>query len=153
MTLFARLRALVRPGLPEPIDDKQWRRLYRLGVSIPCILAALNVLTVVWFGRQNDPPFRRFLLMNVSGHALIVAISLWSLSAAGRRTQRALFYAVITLTQFTAICAMNMDEAIETCTVLTLISIAFFRTALDGIMGLHALLSASVLQVLLWLLV
>jgi serine/threonine-protein kinase len=148
------MKALVRPALPEPIDEAQWRRIFRLGVVIPPVLVLLNIASRLVFADRDSFFHSLFLAINVPAHVLLVAVCVWNLRAARTERARRLSMAMaIALLHWTSVSSMFMRETIPTGSVFVLIAIAFFRTALDGRLGLFAYLSACALQVLLWTLV
>ena len=144
----------MRPALPEPIDEAQWRRLFRLGVVISPVLAVLNALSRFVFAPEDRGAHTLFLAINVPAHVGIVVASLWNLRGArSERARRASIALAIALLHWTSVSSMFMRETIPTGSIFVLIGIAFFRTALDGRLGLFGYASAALLQIGLWTLV
>ena len=152
--MLPRLRALVVPDLPEPIDEAQWRWLSRLGVGVAVAFALFNLASVVFTVPLHRAAFHRHLAIILPTQAVLALISLLNFrEGASERRRRLSMYAAIPLVLWTGICGMFMDEVIETNSLLIVICLAFFRTALDERLGLYGLVWACLLQGFLWLLV
>ncbi|MCC6996171.1 MAG: serine/threonine protein kinase [Deltaproteobacteria bacterium] len=145
--LWRLLRAAVRPGLPEPIPLAHWRRVERIGMLLPLGLALLNTVPYFLDGVLGVPldraAYARFLTLNLPGHAVIALGNLWARTRArGERDHRGVAMLSAAALNWTSATSLMMPGQLTLNLFLLAITVAFYRIAFDGRLGLWALLTA-----------
>ncbi len=145
--LWSLLRAAVRPGLPEPIPLAHWHRVERLGMLVPLGLALLNTMPYFMDGLLGVPldraVYARFLLLNLPGHAVLVLSNLWARTAArSERGHRRVAMLSATALHWTSATSLMLPGQLTLNLFFLAITVAFFRIAFDGRLGLWALVTA-----------
>src|SRR4051812_3034783 len=68
----------VWPDVPEPLSEAHLARMARRAVGVCALIALINCLLIA-IARADLPkaPFRTFMALNLSAHALHIGINLW----------------------------------------------------------------------------
>ena len=83
--MWARLRALVDPGVPEPVDARGLRRLMAITIVLDLLLAGSNVAGRWAIGPEGDrAAYDVFLAFNLPGHVIGIAAMIAIVRSSGR---------------------------------------------------------------------
>ena len=138
------LRGLALPDVPEPIAESSWRRIARVKLVVFPALALLNVLAIplsAYSPVPIDPAvLRRFVAVNLAGHAVVVGLAAWLLwRPRSERAWRSATYVSIVAETWTAVTALWVMGCVTSWNYLWMpILIGFYRLYCDARLGAFA---------------
>lgn len=146
------LRYVEGPELPEPIPEAHWRFGARANIWLCSLVVVVNLVFRVGIATLASAMLRdydRFLLLNMPGHGLVIALSLWVLRTP--RSER--HYRAVTLVSFagllwTAFTALwNLGSVTNGMGVtFVVLTIGVARGFFDARMGLWTLFFATTMH-------